>query len=257
MRNALRWGLIFLIPLIALTVMATPAELHAVVATAPHLPDALGPMSLVPALMGAVRFEVKAFTYDQLKRDANPATVNQPETIPWVWWDSQDITTNFGTVYFFASTSNDPTIANIQQANTLSADQYFRVFAVTADFLIGASGTSSTAPLIVDDLLGIQNTARTFFRFDMNQKQYANTPLTCLHSSGGIFVNLQLGTPTASGLTVAAQNWAPDGGWWVGGSWVLPPRQTFQSWLQGAAVTLNATRKTRISLHGALSRKVL
>lgn len=205
----------------------------------------------------AIKFQVTALDYQQLKRDANAVSANQPETIPWPWYDSQDFASNWTNVTFYSSPQSDPTLGNIQQANTLSADQYFRVFAITLDWLIAPSSRSSGAPAIVDDLIIIQNSARALFNFSMSQKQYAQTPIHNLHSSGGIFVNYQLGTPAGSGVDNYAMNWMPDGGWWVGGAWVLGPRQSFQCWIQGVAAALTATRKGRITMHGALSRKVL
>jgi hypothetical protein len=202
-------------------------------------------------------YPIKAYTQQQLEQDARPGNATQPESIPWTWFDSQNFATNFGTVTFFAAPQTDPTLGNIEQANTFSADQWFRLFAVTLDWLIGASSRSSGAPAIVDDLLAIQNTARAIWNLKLSQKQYANVPIHALHASGGIYVNYQLGTPTASGVDNYAMNWMPDGGYNYGGALVFGPRQTFSSTIFGTTVTLNATRMGRMTFHGVLSRRVL
>lgn len=206
----------------------------------------------------AVMFPIKAYTKQQLDMDSRPSDFNQPEFIPWVWYDSQDFATLWTTITFFAVPSSDPTLSNIEQANTFSADQYFRTFAITLDWLIGAtSQASSGAPVIVDDLLTIQNTARAIFNLQLSQKKYAQVPLHAIHSSGGIYVNYQLGTPTGSGIGNYAMNWNPDGGYNMGGSVVFGPRQTFGCTITGVSTALGATRKGRLSLHGVLARRVL
>lgn len=206
-----------------------------------------------------IKYPVQVFSKQQLQAQSQPDQYNQPEFIPWVWYDSQNFASNFGPVSFFAATSNDPTICNIQQANTFAADQYFRPFCITLDWLIGATYQgSSGAANIVDDLLGIQNTARTIFYLTLSQKLYVQAPIHCLHASGGVYVNYQLGTPTGSNIANYAMNWMPDGGYWINGSIVFGPRMTFQSYAQGTGtVTLNATRLGRISFHGSLARRAL
>jgi hypothetical protein len=205
----------------------------------------------------AVRFPIVAYTYDQLNADARPGNAQYPESIPYTFFDQQNLASAWTNATYFASVQTDPTLGNIQQANTLSAEQYFRLFAVTFDFIITATNTSSTAPLMIDDLLSILNSSRALVLMTIAMKSYINTPLHNFHSSGGIFVPFQLGTPTASGLAVYGQNWYPDGGYNIGGAIVLPPKQTFSFTMQGASgTTLNATRATRFTLHGVLSRPV-
>lgn len=205
----------------------------------------------------AVRFPIVAYTYDQLNADAKPGSATQPESIPYTFYDSQDFATLWTNATFFATVQTDPTLGNIQQANTLSAEQYFRLWAITLDWLIGAtSQASSGAPVIVDDLLTIMNTARAIVNMTIAMKSYIQSPIHAFHSSGGIFVPYQLGTPTGSGLGNYGQNWYPDGGYNVGGAIVLPPRQTFQFTVQGVSTALGATRKGRFTLHGVLSRPV-
>lgn len=205
----------------------------------------------------AVRYEVRPYSYAELDRDSRPGSANQPETIPWVWYDSQDFATSWTSVGFFASTSSNPGISNISVANQFSAEQYFRLFAITLDWLIGAtSQASSGAAVIVDDLLTIQNTALAIFNLSIMQKIYGQIPLHAIHSSGGVYVNYQLGTPTGSGIGNYAMNWMPDGGYNVGGSIVFPPKQVFACSVTGTAATLGATRKGRVSFHGPLSRPV-
>lgn len=207
-----------------------------------------------------IRYNVKAFTRQQLDQDAQPELYGQPEFIPWGYYDSQDFVTSFGSVSFFASTNSDPTITNMTQAGAMPADQYFRPFCFTLDWLIGATSiTSSGAVPIVDDLLGIQNTARSIFYFSISNKLYCQVGLHALHSSGGIYVSYQTGNPTGSGLGNYGMNWFPDGGYWVNGAFVLSPRNSFTCAITPAAasVALSSTRKGRVTMWGPLGRRVL
>ena len=205
----------------------------------------------------AVRFPINAYTKDQLNAMANPASVGQPEAIPFTFYDSQNFATLWTGVTFFATVQNDPTLGNIQQSNTLSAEQWFILYAITLDWLIAATTqASSGAPTIVDDLLQIMNGARAIVNLQIAMKQYIQAPIHNFHSSGGINVAYQLGTPTGSGLGNYAQNWYPDGGYAVNGSIVLLPRQTFQFTVSGVAAALVATRMGRFTMHGVLERPV-
>ena len=206
----------------------------------------------------ALKYPILPYSEEQLIQASKPGSLGQPEIIPWVWYDSQNFATLWTNVSFFSAPNADPTVCNIEQANTFAADQWFRTFAITLDWLIGAtSQASSGAPVLVDDLLTIQNTCRAIFNLKLSQKIYCQVPIHALHSSGGIYVNYQLGTPTGSGLGNYAMNWTPDGCYNMGGSVVFGPRQTFQCAVTGVSTALGATRMGRISFHGPLARRVL
>ena len=206
-----------------------------------------------------VSFPIKPFTYQQLGTAANPASANQPESIGFIFYDSQNFAANFAPVGFFTAVQNDITLGNIQVAKSLSADQYFQLWAITLDWLIGATSQgSSGAPTIVDDLLAIYNTSRAIASMTMSYKTMLQAPIHNFHSSGNIYVNYQLGTPAASGLGNYASSWMPDGGHKVQGSIILAPRQVFTFQIAGTGVcALSATRMGRISFHGVLARKVV
>jgi hypothetical protein len=206
----------------------------------------------------AVRFPIVAYTYDELNRDARPGSAQYPESIPYTFYDQQDLASAWANATFFATVRTDPTLGNIQQANTLSAEQYFRLHAVTADFIVTASTTSSSLvnPLL-DDIVSIFNTSRALVNMSIAMKTYIQTPLNCFHASGGINAQFQLGAPQGSAIMAYIQNWYPDGGYNIGGAIVLPPKQTFSFSMQAATgATLTATRAIRFTLWGVLSRPV-
>lgn len=205
----------------------------------------------------AVRYPVNPQTYQALAAAGSAASANQPEVVPYVFYDSQDFASNWTSVAFFASTSSDATISNIEQPNTISAEQFFNIWAITLDWLIAATAvTAAGAASIVDDLAQIQAGARAIFNMQISQKKYLQVPIHALHSSGGINATI-VGSTTANSMTNYAQNWYPDGGYNIGGALLLPPKQTFQVTVTGVAATLVATRKGRISMHGPLFRRVV
>ena len=203
-----------------------------------------------------VRFRITPMTYDQLAMAASAPNSSTPETIPWAWYDSQDLVTNFTTASFFSATSNDITISNIEQGNTFSAEQYFRLQAITLDFLMGASQNNNAAAQQYDDARIIQDTARTIFVLTLGQKLYAQYPIHAIHASGGVQAIVQ-GGPAANALFNTVQNYLADGGYVVNGAILFPPKQTFSARFSAVAAALTATRKVRLTFHGELFRRVL
>lgn len=203
----------------------------------------------------ALMISVRPRTLAELTNIAFPAQANQPECIPWVWFDQENITSTTSNQTFFATIQTDPTLGNIQQPNTISSDQWWQIFGFTLDYNAGASQNSNAAAQQLDDLLIIQETCRTVFLFTIGQKQYVNVPITFLHASGGV-QTFVAGTPASNALFNYAQNYAADGGYYVDGALVVPPRQTFSATTVGVATTLTSTRGVRISMHGVLYRGV-
>ena len=205
-----------------------------------------------------LRYNIQAFTKDHLNAESTPELYGQPEFVPWGFYDTRDMTTGFSALSFYAATSNDIAVTNLQNPNTMPANNYFRPFAYTLDWLITAtSNTSSGATPIVDDLLAIQ--ARCIFQFNISNKLYIQVPISALHASGGVYVSYQLGTPTGSGLGNFGMNWMPDGGYWTNGAWVLSPLNNFTCQVIAGTTTptLVATRSARVTMWGPLARRVL
>lgn len=205
-------------------------------------------------------YDIKPYTRQELDADATPERYGQPEFIPWGFYDRQSLASNAASLAFFAATNADITISNQQSpAGSMPAQNYFRPFAFTLDFIIGAtSQASSGAPVIIDDLLAIQNTARAIFQMKISNKEYVTVPVHALHATGGIYASYQLGTPTASGLGNYGMNWMPTGGYWVNGAFILCPLNSFTvQLLTTGSFTLGSSRLIGINMWGPLGRRVL
>lgn len=217
--------------------------------------DTIAPLALgVPFAMGFMKYPTRATTYDALFRNANVTNAVLPEAIPWILYDSQDFTTNWTDVNFFGAAQSDYTLGNIAQPNTIAGEQYFMIYAITFDFLMGASQIATTAQQF-DDARIIMETARATLSLTLADKLTFRIPLAACHSIGG-FQAWVAGTPASSQVFNAVQNQASDGAWWCDGAIILPPRQTFQFNVHGTAAALTSTRKCRLSLHGVLYRPV-
>jgi hypothetical protein len=193
----------------------------------------------------------------QLEAQVNPASANEPEAIPWVYYDSQNIANAAaGPISFFANSNADKTLSNLEQSGTIPDPFYFEIEAFNLDFL-AKGGTTVTAAGVMEDLAEILYTQRAVFVFTFAGKEYLRIPLTFLHASGGplgvVSANL-----TAPLIYEFANNSFPDGGFYIGKRITIPPKQSWQVQIQLAgAATLVATRMFRVSMAGVLHRRVL
>lgn len=193
----------------------------------------------------------------RLYAQTNPVNANQPEAIPWVYFDTQSVATgSTGPISFFQTVSSDKTISNLEQAGTIPDPYYFEIVAFNFDFL---SLPTIAIPGAANDLVNLLATSRATFVFSLAGKEYLRIPLTYLHCSGG--ANSQLSSNITAGAAVGSQyalNAWPDGGFLVDKAITLPPKQSFSAQIQlGAAVTLSATTNFRLSMAGVLHRRVL
>lgn len=207
-------------------------------------------------LRGAMKYATRASSYPALFQNANVTNASLPEAIPWIYYDCQDFATTWTSVSFFAATQSDKTLSNIEQPNTIAGEQYFMIYAITFDFLMGASTQgSSAAATQLDDARIIMETARATLTMTLAQKMVFRIPLAACHAIGG-FQAWVAGTPPNSAVLNSVQNMASDGAWWCDGALILPPRQSFELTVTGSSSALTATRKCRLSLHGVLYRPV-
>lgn len=205
---------------------------------------------------GVMKYPTRASSYPELFKNSNVTNANLPEAIPWIYYDQQNFATNWTSVNFFGAAQSDLTLGNIEQPNTIAGEQYFMLYAITFDFNMGATSiASSAAATQFDDARIMMETARATLSLTLAQKLVFRIPLAACHAIGG-YQAWVAGTPSGSNIFNSVQNYGSDGGWWCDGAIILPPRQTFQFNVQGAASALTATRAGRLGLHGVLYRPV-
>jgi hypothetical protein len=250
----LTWGAIFAACLTGILVL--PHAAHALGATDPANLTTLIPALIGFGAVGAMKYPVVGVNYPALFTAANVQNASLPEALPWIQYDSQDFASNWVSVPFYAATNADKSITNIAQPNTVAGEQYLVLYAITFDFLMGATSiASSAAATQFDDARIIMETARAYLDVLLADKLMARIPLAACHAIGG-YQAWVCGTPSGSNIFNSVQNMASDGAWWVDGAIILPPKQTYGFTVLGTAAVLTATRKCRLSLHGVLYRPV-
>jgi hypothetical protein len=206
---------------------------------------------------GVMKYPTRASSYQALFNNANVTNASVPEAIPWIYFDQQNFATLWTSINFFGAAQNDLTLGNIEQPNTIAGEKYFMLYAITADFQMGASNVSnsSTAPQF-DDARIIMETSRATLSLTLADKLIFRIPLAACHAIGGYQAWIAGSNFSGSTIFNAVQNMASDGAWWCDGAIILPPRQSFQFNVAGVASALSATRAIRLSLHGVLYRPV-
>ncbi|MFA6118260.1 MAG: hypothetical protein WC729_30015 [Sphingomonas sp.] len=201
------------------------------------------------------RFPVDPRNYTRLAELSLPANAGAPEAIPFVYYDTATLATNWTTASFFATPQTDKTLGNIEQGGTIPADTYFQLYSVNLDFLIPTVANSAATADAVGDVLQIFWGARATFNLNIEGKTYGPIPASCLHGTGGVEASI-VGVPAAAALANVGQNLRPDGGWWADGAIILRPTASFSVRLDGVAAALVASRQVRISMMGVKYRVV-
>ena len=207
-----------------------------------------------------LRIQAVAKSAEELRKITNPNDASQPESIPWVYYDTQNFTTaSTQSISFFATTNADRTITNLEQAGTIPDPFYFEIEAFNLDYMVRPSAGGNTATGTLDDLAQFLFTSRATLEFSIAGKLYQRTPVTYLHASGGPSSPAVAATLTAPNLISFALNGIVDGGFYIGKKIVLPPKQSFQAQIiLGAASTLvTSPAPLRLSMAGVLHRRVL
>lgn len=212
-----------------------------------------------------LRIDARAKTRSELDLATNPTNARQPESIPYVYFDTQSYPAagQGGPLTFFASTQTDKSLGNLEQAGTIPDPYYFEIVAFNLDFLAlpliqTAGAAASAATGVGNDLSLIFNSARAFFTFTLAGKEYLRVPATYLHCSGGP-ITFNAGAFTATTQLQFTNNSFPDGGFYIDKKIILPPKQAFSAALnfQATLVPISVATNIRIGMAGVLHRRVL
>jgi hypothetical protein len=206
-----------------------------------------------------MQFPVVAKTKQQLMRSTIPSNVagGQAEVIPQVFFDTAVYTSATTTeISFFTQARGSRQLTNLNTPGQLPDPEYFEIFYFGLDVLLppAADAWADLHNLLMGDTAA--NGGPTW-QFTMSNKRYAGFPLTFLHESGGV---RGFGFSTLSAdAQEYARNAAPDGGWCVDGSIVIPPQQAFDltiTWPNAVTLT-GGNPALRVWMAGNLHRKVL
>lgn len=214
-----------------------------------------------------MRYPVKSRSIQELKRLTTPQAVasGQSEAVPYVLFDTQLFTSATTTeLNYFQTVQGDKTLGNMQAGGQLVADRYLEIWGINIDPLIADTSTGAGRVGAWADMNDLMWTNRPTFTFTMDDKKIGPFPCSYFHASGGITgfgYNQEI---TTAGIVAPVSeeyaNWGIfDGGFWVGGSMIIPPQSGFVVDLRWpAAVTLQGGNpQVRVGLVGVLHRNVL
>lgn len=213
-----------------------------------------------------MRYPIKSRSIEELKRLTTPQAIasGQSEVVPYVLYDSQTYTSAVDTqLSYFQTVQGDKTLGNMQAGGQLVADRYLEIWGISIDPLIANTNIAVGGPGAWGDLNDLMWTNRPTFTFTMDDKKIGPFPCSFFHASGGVTGFGYSESVTTAVLTPAVNeyaNWGVfDGGFWVGGSMIIPPQSGFVVELNWpAAVTLAGGNPIiRVNLVGALHRNVL
>lgn len=207
-----------------------------------------------------------AMTKADLDAIANPAMANEPEVVPWALYSTQAVANAAtGPFVFFTgqgTEATDKTLSNMEGPGQLPDPQYMVVHYVACDILQVpvATALANEPNSALANVENILKTCRATFNVVMSNKNYGPFPLTMCHATGGAsFSGYGYGTAANGTSAGVVNNGIPgSGGFPFSGALVIPPKIGFSVSVNLAvAATLSATVNIRMSLVGALYRRVL
>lgn len=209
-----------------------------------------------------MRYPIKARSIEELQRLSTPHAVaaGQSEAIPYVLFDSQTYTSAVDTsLTFFQQVQSDKTLSNMMASGQLVADYYLEIWGINLDIIIPASSSATGLTGAWADMDDLMWTGRPTFRFEMNDKNIGPFPCSYFHASGGI-QGYGYNENSAGAVKDEFANWGIfDGGFWVGGSVIIPPQSGFLVELRWplAVTLLLGNPLIRVNLVGTMHRNVL
>lgn len=207
------------------------------------------------------KFKIVPKTRAQLQAKANPAQANQPESLPWVLYSTKLFTSNSTTelTFFDRTEGGDLSLTNMEAASVITDPKYFEIESMGLDILMDATVENAADELgALDDIQKLMLVGRSYFLFTMSDKKFGPFPASFLHASGGA-TGFGWGTLVASNNIQYANNGIFDGGYYVGGSLVIPPNTGFDFKITWPAVTVLKAGNTylRAWMQGTMHRRVL
>lgn len=208
------------------------------------------------------------YTRQKLDALANPISAQQPEALPWCFYDSRAYAAGgaAGPIQdtYFQIVQVNKAVGNIPQPGALPTPQYFQVFyigldvqLIAADSVIAAAPAVATGPLNdMNNLLMVTNTRAVL---TISGKPYMEVPLSFLHGSGGA-TGLMSGVGAATNYFNLANNSTPgaQATWCTMGAVIIPPNQAFDlTFYWFAAVTPVNAVALRPYMIGSYYRRVL
>jgi hypothetical protein len=207
-------------------------------------------------------FPIQAFNRAQLEGMTAPAAIpgGNMEAYPKIYYDTQTYTAAgaLTSLEFFSGTNADKSLSNMEAPGQLPDPKYFRIFWLQCHVLLPVA--AAAVPTQWRDLSSIVDTRRPTFELSVQDKPYGRIPLVNMPSPGGIIGNGYADAAVAGVLDHEyANNGAPTGGFWVGGTITLKPKVNFVGVIRwgGATAAVLADTLIRIQMVGVEYRAIV
>lgn len=199
-------------------------------------------------------------TYAALMAQARPNRGDQPESVPWVFYDTQSyLAAGLARLTYFGNAGQtDPTMSNLGNG-TLETDQFFELQRAFMSFLAPLSITTTAAVTgAANDVNLLHTTARGIVTFSMLNKNYGPFPLDYFGRPGGAnFSAAAEGTETAPGRNIIqSAETVMNGGFPFLNALTIPPVTAFRVFADFNATAISANLNVRHSMLGVFHRRV-
>lgn len=254
--NFFSLGRVFLAALlVAVVAVATVPELQHVL----HLGAALHAGVALASVPLVIPMDIRSQSYASLQAETKPVDTNLPEALPDVLYDTQQYP-QAGTaqLQFFAAVNADKSLSNMEQAGTLPAPQFFKVFRIFVELLGAPTATiADTAAGVINDAEIIAKVARARLTYVSKNKSLGPIPITYFGTPGGNEGIIGSGRAGAAGAVVQALTGNLNGGFPVNGAITLRSQSSFSIVMDCVpAQAISVATQIRVSLLGIRFREV-
>jgi hypothetical protein len=192
---------------------------------------------------------IVTYAYDFLQSRVVPQSLNAPEALPWVLFDTVTyLAAGVAHLDAFRNVNADPTMSNMDVAGSLPAGVYFDVHRI----LITPLPVSPTIVTTAADIGILYNVARGNFTFTVNAKPIGPFPIRFAGDAGQ---PSQQGANAVAG-TSQYLGGPQNGGFPVNGAIKLSPAQKFGVGLDFNSSATTANVLIQVALLGILYRKI-
>lgn len=203
-----------------------------------------------------------AKTYEQLRQLTRPRSGQQPESLPWVMYDTQAYAAaGQARLTYYASTAaslNDTTLSNFP-TGTLEQDQFFEIQRVFTSFLAPLSiATTAAVTGSANDIDILHKTARGILTMQLLGKPIGPFPIDFFGRPGGVqFAGTSEGSETAPGRNIIQSGeTVMNGGFPMVGASVLQPTTPIRWFADFNATAISAQMNIRHAMLGVFHRRV-
>lgn len=257
MKNVSRWLMLFAVAMIFVPLVGIlfgPESVSAVLAQSPDM-NALPFIGVVGMFAQKLTAPTRILTdtYAQLRSRLRPQSLEAPEALPYVFFDTQTyVAAGVARLEFFRNVQADSTLGNMETAGSLPEGTFFDIHRIFVSAL-RLPTTSVLATSVYHDVAELLNVARGTVTITANAKPLGPIPLRFFGDAGQPSGFLTAGAAAEGG---SAAGFSANGGFPVNGAIKLGPAAKFGVTLDFVSTAINVDTPLQVALFGILYRKI-